>query len=74
MLHGQLKHSHNVISFLDRVNDRDDLRFSGSKFQRWLTLYRIQSISVRGRYLSFENIKLSCTIFALVENIFAHFS
>ena len=28
--------SHNFSSFLNRVNDGDDLRFSGSKFQSWL--------------------------------------
>ena len=30
MLHGQLKHGHNFISFLNRANDGDDMRFSGS--------------------------------------------
>ena len=34
MLHGQLKPCHN----LNRVNDGDDLRFPGSKFQGWLAL------------------------------------
>ena len=38
MLHGQLKHCHNFISFLNKANDEDDLRFSGSKFQSWLAL------------------------------------
>ena len=42
MLHGQLKHCQNFISFLNRVNDGDDLRFSGSKFQSWLALYGIE--------------------------------
>ena len=57
MLHRQLKHSHKFLSFLNRVNDGDGLRFSG--FVR----YRIQSISVRGTYVSFEIIKLSCIIY-----------
>ena len=33
MLHGQLKDSHNFISILNRGNDGDDLRFSGSKLK-----------------------------------------
>ena len=32
MLHGQLKQSHNFISFLNRVNDGDYFWFSESKF------------------------------------------
>ena len=42
MLHGQLKHCHNFISFLDRVNDENDFRFSGTKFQSWLALEGIE--------------------------------
>ena len=42
MLHGQLKHSHNFISFLNRVNDGHDLRFSGTKFQSLLALQGIE--------------------------------
>ena len=62
MLHEQLKHCHNFISFLNRVNDGDDLRFSGNKFQSWLAFEfnRIRSISFRGRYVSFDINKLSC--------------
>ena len=30
MSHGQLKQSHNFNSFLNRVNDGDDLKFLGS--------------------------------------------
>ena len=42
MLHGQLKHCHNFISFLNRVSDGDDFRFSVRKFQSWLALYGIE--------------------------------
>ena len=38
MSHGQKKHSHNFVAFLNKVNERDDLRFSGSKFQSLLAL------------------------------------
>ena len=50
-------------SFLNRVNEGDDLRLLGSTFQSYLALkYLIQSMSVRGRYVSLENIKVSCII------------
>ena len=42
MYHGQLKHCQNFISFLNRVNDGDDLKFSGSKFQSLLALKGIE--------------------------------
>ena len=42
MLHGQLKRSHSFISLLNIVNDGDDLKFSGSKFQSWLALQGIE--------------------------------
>ena len=38
ILQGQLKHSYNFISLLNRVNDRYDLRFSGLRFYCWLAL------------------------------------
>ena len=64
MLHGQLRHYYNFTSFLDRFNDGDDLKFSGKKVPELVGFVRywIQSISVWGRYVSFENIKLSCII------------
>ena len=42
MLDGHLKHCHNFISLLNRINDGDDLRLSGSKFQSWVALYGIK--------------------------------
>lgn len=41
MLQDQLKHFYNVVLSLNRVNDGDNLGFSGSKFQRCLDLYGI---------------------------------
>ena len=38
----QLKYSHNFISFLNRVNDGGDLKFSASKFQSWFALQCIE--------------------------------
>ena len=78
MLHDELKHSYNSISFLNRVNDRDDYFDAFKKKVTELigfVRYGIQSISVRGRYVSIDNIKLPCIIdiFSGSENFIHYF-
>ena len=58
-----IKQTQNFISFLNIVNEGDNLRFQGSKLQSWLALQDTEfNPYLLGGYASAKNIKLSCII------------